>query len=155
MEQLFYGSPPKVRTGPGSRVLGWTNGRPALPGPGPITALRYRDVGLWSSIEQHCSPGRLVKLSTSFRERERGRVRTACGVLASLGPATGLEPGWRAGSCGRLPRTSLRPELSPVSGPPQPRSQSVQRFPSFTIPELSVQLSLSSDTEVNSQPIFN
>lgn len=46
MEQLFYGSPPKVRPGPGSRDPVWTNERPALPGPGPITAHSYRDVGL-------------------------------------------------------------------------------------------------------------
>lgn len=43
MEQLFYGYPPKVRSGPGSRGRVWTNQSPGLPEPGPINARGYRD----------------------------------------------------------------------------------------------------------------
>ena len=151
MEQLFYGSPPKVRPGPGSRDQVWTNERPALPGPG--TNHRPRVTGTWVS-RQAAAQGSIAVPSYPRVSEQTGQAGSAaCTSRPSHRFRAGPGP---TRSAARLPRTS--PGRAQSLAHPSPGHSRVQRFPSFAIARLSSQFSSAcsvTHSEVNLANISN
>ena len=142
MEQLFYGSPPKVRPGPGPRDQVWTNERPALPG--PWTNHRPRVTGTWVSRQA----ARSIAVPDSQAIHEFLTIETGhAGAACSLAP----QPQVRSRVCraGPGPAPLYFTSQCSVSGPPRTRPQPHTEISKlhYRSPQLSVQLSLFSDTQ--------